>query len=53
MQSDNVFNVLILIIELFVVVDRSRVGEANVPQGYVIQCIINTTLDFDVIATKE
>ena len=33
-------------------VDRSRVGEANVPQGYVIQCIINT-LDFDVIATKE
>jgi len=34
-------------------VDRSRVGEANVPQGYVIQCIINTHLDFDVIATKE
>ena len=38
---------------LFVSVDRSRVGEANVPQGYVIQCIINTSLDFDVIATKE
>ena len=38
---------------LFVSVDRSRVGEANVPQGYVIQCIINTHLDFDVIATKE
>ena len=38
---------------MFVLVVRSRVGEANVPQGYVIQCIINTTLDFDVIATKD
>lgn len=40
-------------LQMFVLVDRSRVGEANVPQGYVIQCIINTNLDFDVIATKE
>jgi len=32
--------------------DKSKVGDAHVPQGYVIQCIINT-LDFDVITTKE
>ena len=32
--------------------DKNKVGDAQVPQGYVIQCIINT-LDFDVITTKE
>jgi len=32
--------------------DRSRVGDAQVPQGFVIQCVINN-LDFDVITTKE
>lgn len=32
--------------------DKSRVGDAHIPQGYVVQCIINT-LDFDVIASKE
>jgi len=32
--------------------DKLRVSEAGVPQGYVIQCIINT-LDFDVITTKD
>ena len=32
--------------------DKSRVGEAHIPQGYVVQCIINT-LDFDVNASKE
>lgn len=32
--------------------DKSKVGDAHIPQGYVIQCIINT-LDFDVITAKE
>jgi len=32
--------------------DKLRVSEAGVPQGFVIQCIVNT-LDFDVITTKE
>ena len=29
-----------------------RVEEAHVPQGYVIQCIINA-LEFDVITQKQ
>ena len=32
--------------------DKLRISEAGVPQGYVIQCIVNT-LDFDVITTKD
>ena len=32
--------------------DKLRVSEAGVPQGFVIQCIVNT-LDFDVITSKE
>ena len=33
--------------------DKSRVADAHVPQGYVIQCIINSSVEFDVITTKE
>jgi len=32
--------------------DKLRVSEAGVPQGFVIQCIVNT-LDFDVITAKD
>jgi len=32
--------------------DKLRVSEAAIPQGFVIQCIVNT-LDFDVITTKD
>ncbi len=32
--------------------DKLKVGDANIPTGFVIQCVVNN-LDFDVIRTKE
>jgi hypothetical protein len=32
--------------------DKLKVGDANIPAGFVIQCVVNN-LDFGVIRTKE
>lgn len=32
--------------------DKTRISDANIPAGYVIQCVVNS-LEFDVIQTKE
>ena len=32
--------------------DKMRVGDANIPTGFVIQCVVNN-LEFGIIRTKE
>ena len=32
--------------------DKTRIGDANIPSGHVVQCIVNS-LDFEVIKTKD